>query len=212
MAEHSIHNQLKKEIKELPPGKLLFPTDFLEIGDGPSLLMAFSRMVREKILIRLAKGIYVKHQEDPYLGKILPSLDQIAKAIAEKEQVIIRPTGSQALNMLGLSTQVPTKVVYLTNGSRREIKVGKGVIIFKPTTPKKLAAKNFLIYLSIQALIELGSKGTNQKVINILTEKLRQIPPGEIREDARHAPQIVRQTLLTIAKKLTHDDSISTIT
>lgn len=211
MAEHSIHNQLESEIKQLPPGKLLFPADFLEMGSSTALLMAFSRMAREKQLTRLAKGIYMKPQDDPYVGKLLPSLDQIAKAIAEKERVIIRPTGSHALNILGLSTQVPTKVVYLTNGSRRQVRVGRGIITFKPTTPKNLAAANHLVYLAIQALIELGPPKTNQRVINILTEKLRQIRPSVIKEDARFAPQFAHQTLLTIANKLSHDDSILAI-
>lgn len=202
--ELSLHTRLEKEIDQKPPGQILFPGDFLELGNASAIHMALSRIVEKKILTRLGKGIYVKPRTDPVIGVVLPSLDQIAQAVAEKEQVIIRPTGSHALNKLGLSTQIPTRVVYLTNGSRRHIRIGKGVITFKPTTPKNLAAKNELVFLAIQSLIELGPSGTNQRVIETLTEKLRHIPVNVIREDARHAPQFACKTLLSIANKLAH--------
>lgn len=200
----SIHTRLEDEISQRSPGQILFPSDFLELGSASAIHMALSRLVDKKVLTRLGKGIYVKPQSDPIIGTVLPSLDAIAQAIAEKERVIIRPTGSHALNKLGLSTQVPTKVVYLTNGSRRRIEIGRGVINFKPTTPKNLAAKNELVFLAIQSLIELGPRGASQKVIDILTEKLRVIPVSDIREDARYAPQFTYQTLLSIANNLAH--------
>lgn len=204
IAEVSLQNRLEKEIGRKKPGTVLFPSDFLQLGSVTAVHMALSRLTEQKLLRRLGKGIYVKPKTDPLLGPILPSLDAVAQAVAENEQVIIRATGSQALNKLGLSTQVPTKVVYLTNGSRRRIQIGRGVITFKPTTPKKLAAKNEMVFLAIQALIELGPKGTDQRVVDILTEKLRAVPVNKIREDARHAPQAAGQTLLAIANKLAH--------
>lgn len=188
------------------PGQILFPGDFLELGSVSAIHMALSRLVEKKKLIRVGKGIFYKPRIDPLLGPISPSLGDLAQIIAQKEQVIIRPTGSYALNRLGLSTQVPTKVVFLTNGSRRRIKAGKGIITFKPTTPKNLAAKNELVFLAIQAMKELGAAGTTQRVIDILTEKLRSVPVDVIREDARNAPQFAHQILLSIANKLTHHD------
>lgn len=204
VSEDSIQTLLKEVISQKPPGKILFPSDFLALGSASAIHMALSRLVKKKALTRLGKGIYVKPQTDPVIGTVLPSLDAIAHAIAEKERVIIRPTGSHALNKLGLSTQVPMKVIYLTNGSRRRIKIGRGVITFEPTTPKNLAAKNELVFLAIQSLIELGPTGTTQKVIDILTEKLGYIPITALREDAKYAPQFACQTLLSIANKLAH--------
>jgi hypothetical protein len=209
VSESSLHTRLEKEIEGRIPGEILFPTDFLELGSSTAILMTLSRLEDQGILKRLAKGIYVKPEANPDFGPILPSLDAIAQAIAAKEQVIIRPTGAYALNKLGLSTQVPTKVVYLTNGSRRHIKVGRGFITFKPTTPKKLAAKNELVFLAIQSLIALGPTSIRDpKVLQILIDKLKQVPVPVIREDARHAPQFVSTCLLQIAHQLDTNDRI----
>lgn len=205
-AELSLQSRLEDQIEQMQAGQIFFPTDFLELGKSTAVHMALSRLEGKKKFTRLGKGIYVKFKKDPVLGPVLPSLDNIAHAIAEKEKVIIRPTGSHALNRLGLSTQIPTKVVYLTNGSRRRIKIGRGTITFKPTTPKNLAAKNELIFLAIQSLIELEPAGISKKVIETLTQKLKDIPVTEIREDARSAPQFVSQTLLTIANTLSRKE------
>lgn len=202
--QSSLHSRIEDAIDLLEPGKILFPGDFLELGAPEGILMTLSRLTDQKILTRLAKGIYVKPKEDPLLGPVLPSLEDIAKAIATKEQVVIRPTGSYALNKLGLSTQVPTKVVFLTNGSRRRVQIGKGVITFKPTTPKNLAAKNEIVFLAIQSLIELGQNNISEKTKIALTNIFRYVHPSVIREDARYAPQFACKILLDIADKIAH--------
>lgn len=204
MRETSLHTRLEQLIASQKPGEIIFPADFLELGSPEANLMALSRLTDQNKIVRLAKGIYVKPRIDEQLGPVLPSLEEIAHAIAEKEHVIIRPTGSYALNKLGLSTQVPTKVVFLTNGSRRQIRIGKGILTFKPTTPKNLAAKNELVFLAIQSLIELGEQKTTDKVKAILKDKLQAVPPIAIREDAKFAPQHASKTLLRIANELAH--------
>lgn len=204
MSELSLHTQVEQAIADKKLGEPFFPDNFLELGSPEAIHMALSRLTSQGEIIRLAKGIYIKPQVDELLGQVLPSLEEIAGAIAEKEKVIIRPTGAYALNKLGLSTQVPTKLVYLTNGSKRQIRIGKGMLTFKPTTPKKLAAKNELVFLAIQALTELGEEKTTDKVKTILTEKLRTVPPAIIREEAKFAPQHVHKTLLTIVNQLVH--------
>jgi len=203
---YSLHKQIEGRIQDTKPGVVLFPSEFLELGTADAIHKTFSRLVRQGKIMRLAKGIYLKPKNDPLLGLIQPSLEEIAHQIAEREKVIIRPTGAYALNKLGISTQVPTKVVFLTNGSRRMIRVGKATINFKPTTPKKLAAENETVFLAIQALLALGEKGTTERVISTLTERLRPISPDTIRADARTATQHVAQTLIHIASNLENHD------
>ncbi len=202
MPEKSLHKRLENLITKKNAGEIIFPIDFLELGSPEAVHMALSRVADQKLITRLAKGIYVKPRMDEQLGAVLPSLEEIAHALAKKEHVIIRPTGAYALNKMGLSTQVPTKVVFLTNGSKRQIRIGKGILTFKPTTPKNLAAKNELVFLAIQSLIELGEKKTSDKVKAILKDKLRSVSPEIIREDAKFAPQHACKTLLTIANEL----------
>ena len=210
--DHSSQSRLDELIEHKEPGQLLFPSEFFDIGSPEAIHMAFSRLVRQNVLTRLGKGIYLKPKIDPQLGQLYPSLEEIARKIAEKEKVVIRPAGSYALNKLGLSIQVPTKVVFLTNGSPRTIRIGKGAITFKSTTPKKLSAKSDTVFLAIQALIELGEKGTTDKIIESLCTILQREGPAAIREDARSAPNHVTQTLYLIADKIESNDRVSSIT
>ncbi|MFY9463712.1 MAG: DUF6088 family protein [Sediminibacterium sp.] len=105
-----IQTQIKEEItgKE---GQLFFPEDFIHLGSPEAIHMALSRLAKEKELTRLAKGIYLRPKVHPSHGSVTPSIEKIAAAIAKKDKIIIRPTGSYALNKLGRSTQVPMKVV-----------------------------------------------------------------------------------------------------
>lgn len=210
--DNSSQSLLDELVTHKEPGQLLFPSEYFDIGSPEAIHMAFSRLVRQDTLTRLGKGIYLKPKIDPQLGQLYPSLEEIARKIAEKERVVIRPTGSYALNKLGLSTQVPTKVVFLTNGSPRTIRIGKGTLTFKSTTPKKLSAKSDTVFLAIQALIELGEKGTTDKIIESLCTTLKREGPAAIREDARSAPNHVAQTLYLIADKIESNGRVSSIT
>ena len=201
----SIGNQLITAIHRQKPGKLFFSNDFMHIGSAEAVNMAFSRLAKAKELERLGKGIYLYPKQDPELGTLYPSLETVAEAIAEKEKVKIKPTGASALNKLGLSTQVPMKVIYLTDGSPRKIKVGNGTITFKRVPPKKLAAKGQLTFLAIQALLEMGKPAVNDAVIKRLTEVLKKEGSETILKDAKLAPGWIASIFYSIAKKMNHD-------
>ncbi len=93
-----------------------------------------------------------------------------------------------AQNRLGLSTQVPTKVVYLTDGSPRLIKVGKRTILFKKTSPKNLSTKGQISSLVIQALKDIGNglvtEEEEKKVINFLKKE----DVNNLKNDIKLAP------------------------
>lgn len=191
-----IQRQIKEDLS-LKAGKIIFPEDYLHLGSPEAVHMALSRLVKEKELLRLGKGIYIRQKVDPVIGPIYPSIEDIAQAIAKKEHVVIRPTGAYALNKLGISTQVPMKVVFLTDGQSRSIKIGKGRLTFKRVRPKLLAAKNELVYLAIQALDALGKQ--DEKTQALTFEKIRnvleKVPRKEILADAKYAPQRVTRLL-----------------
>ena len=106
------------------------------------------RLENKQVIIRVAQGIYVRPKISKLLGPLVPSAEEVAEAIAKRDRIRTLPTGSYALNALGLSTQVPMNIVLLTDGSPREIKVGKRKIKFKKTTPKNLLAKGKISRLS----------------------------------------------------------------
>ncbi|MBG6236286.1 putative transcriptional regulator of viral defense system [Pedobacter sp. CAN_A7] len=142
----------------------MFPSDFSELGSVDAVKMSLSRLEKDKVLERLAQGIYLYPKQHPTYGNLYPSTEEIAVQIARRDHVKIIPTGSAALHKLRLITQIPTNMVYLTDGAPRKIKVGKQRITFKAAVAKKLATKGEVSTLVIQALQELGQKGVDDKI------------------------------------------------
>src|SRR5688500_11585780 len=115
----NIHQIVSNSLSASNAGNILFPTDFRGKGTEGAIKMALSRLVKEGKVERIAHGIYFIPSSDPVLGKLDPSPEFVAKQVAEREKVRIRPIGAFALHKLGLSTQVPTRLVYLTDGHPR---------------------------------------------------------------------------------------------
>jgi hypothetical protein len=105
-----------------------------------------------------------------------PSLDAIAQKIAQRDNARIIPTGAYALNKLGLSTQVPANIIYITDGSARQIKFGEGKsITFRHSNDlSNFAYQSKLIQLAILAMREIGekliTKEQTTEIKNIITQ------------------------------------------
>jgi hypothetical protein len=171
----SIEDKIVAHIEALPKGELLLPVDFQELGSSEAVRLSLFRLEKEGFIVRVAQGIYVRPKESGLIGKLTPSAEEVAEAIAKRDRIRTVPTGSYALNALGLSTQVPMNIVLLTDGSPREIKVGKRTIKFKKTTPKNLLAKGKISRLVIQALKEIGNgkvtADEEQKILDLLRKE-----------------------------------------
>lgn len=158
-----------------PKGSLILPDDYRALGSSEAVRKALDRLEDRKVIIRVAHGIYVRPKISKFIGPLTPSAEEVAEAIARRDRIRTVPTGSYALNALGLSTQVPMNIVLLTDGSPREIKVGKRTIRFKRTTPKNLMAKGKISRLVIQALKEIGngklSEEEEQKIVHLLKKE-----------------------------------------
>lgn len=171
----SIEYKIEKSILSKPRGCLLLPGDFIAFGSSDAVRKALDRLQDKEIIKRIAHGIYVRPKISKILGPLTPSAEEVADAIIKRDRIRTVPTGSYALNALGLSTQVPMNIVYLTDGSSREIYVGKRKIKFKKTTPKMLMAKGRISKLVIQALKEIGignaTEEEEQKIIALLKKE-----------------------------------------
>lgn len=192
----SIEKQMVNFISQRGRGTLFFPDDFVAFGSDGATRLALHRLENKDFLIRLAQGIYLYPKKDDLLGVIYPTIDEVAQAIARRDKARIIPTGVQALNRLGLSTQVPMKAVYLTDGAPREIKVGKNSIKFKKTTPKNLAVKGEISGLVIQALRELGQNQVTETEKAKIQKLLNKENPDHVSHDARLAPAWIRKIML----------------
>jgi hypothetical protein len=196
MQRPQVENRIAEALKIYPKGSILFVGDFLEYGNPESVKKALLRLKEKEILVRLAHGIYLYPKVDKELGVLFPSTEEIAKAIARRDKARIVPTGVQALNKLGLSTQVPMKVVYLTDGAARTIKVGKRTITFKKTSPKNLLVQGKLSGLAIQALKTIGQKKLDEEVIEKIQVILQNEKKENIINDAKLSPAWINKILM----------------
>ena len=198
--ENSVTDIIDQKIAKQRPGSILVQEDFRGTGTATAINMALSRLAGKGKIHRLTHGIYYKPKQDPLFGDLLPSPQEVAESIARKEHIRIRPSGMYALHKLGISTQVPTRMVYLTNGQRREIRMGKTEIIFKPTTAKKMALKGPLSSLVIQALEELGTIDLPEKVQQKMKDFLNKENPALLKNDLALAPARVHDFIYHLLK------------
>jgi hypothetical protein len=126
---------------------------------------------------------------------LIPTAEEVAEAIAKRDRIRTVPTGSFALNALGLSTQVPMNIVLLTDGSAREIRVGKRKIKFKKTTPKNLLAKGKISRLVIQALKEIGNGKVTEVEEKKIVDMLRKEDETVLRHDITLAPVWIQKIM-----------------
>jgi hypothetical protein len=196
----SVEKQIEKSIKSKPKGSLILPDDYLNLGSSDAIRKALDRLENKQVILRVAQGIYVRPKISRLIGPLIPTAEEVAEAIAKRDRIRTVPTGSYALNALGLSTQVPMNIVLLTDGSPREIRVGKRKIKFKKTTPKNLLAKGKISRLVIQALKEIGNgKVTTEEELKIV-DLLKKEDEKDLKHDIALAPvwiqKIMRKALI----------------
>ena len=195
----SINSQILEHIKKKRRGQVFFAEDFKHFGTAENVRFVLFSLCKKNILIRLATGIYYYPKIDKKLGLgiLYPSWEDVAYAIAKRDKARIVPTGIYALNRLGFSTQVPANFVFLTDGSPRRIKIGKGKgILFKHTAPKNLAFKNELAMLLTFALKEIKKDNVTSEHLERLKYILQQVPKEEILQDVKLMPYWIKDLIL----------------
>ena len=195
-----VENKVAETLTKLQKGRILFVDDFLDFGNSESIKKALFRLKEKGLLIRVAHGIYLYPKKDKDLGVLYPSAEEIAIAIAKRDKARIIPTGIQALNKLGLSTQISLKVVFLTDGAARSIKIGKRTITFKKTSPKSLLAKGEMSGLAIQALKSIGQNKIGDDVLIKLLAILKKEKKENILHDAKLAVAWINKILMRAVK------------
>lgn len=197
----SVEYKIEKTIKSKPRGSLLFIEDFSHRGSAESIRKALQNLKERGLVKSVAHGIYVRPIMNEYIGEVLPTAEEVAKAIARRDKIKLVPTGVYALNALGLSTQIPLKLVYLTDGAARTIKVGNRTIKLKRTTPKNLLAKGKISALVIQALKKIGKDNATQEELDKIYKALEKEEQKNIKHDITLAPQWIKD----IMKKVLHE-------
>lgn len=181
-------------------GWVFTPREFLSMGDPRSVSMALTRLARKGIIRQLTRGLYDYPTSDPQIGVLTPSIDAVARALSFRHSIRLQPSGGYAANLLGLSDQVPMKVVFLTDGPNRRVQLGKLQIILKRTSPRNMAMAGKTSGLVIQALRHVGQRNVDDRVISKLRQTLSAKDRKRLLPDLRYAPAWVAAAMRKIAE------------
>jgi hypothetical protein len=176
------------------------PATFLNLGSRTAVASALARHKRAGIIRQVARGLYDYPIEHPTLGQVAPSADAVARAIARRHAVRLQPAGAYAANVLGLSEQVPTKIVFLTDGPPRRIKLGRREIVLKRTTPRNMATAGRKSGILFQALRHIGRRHVDDNVVSILDRQLSPVDRVHLLRDLRYAPAWLAELLRPLTR------------
>jgi hypothetical protein len=182
-------------------GTVFTPASFASLGSRAAIDKALQRLVASGNLRRLSRGLYDKPRQDELLGTLWPSVDAVVRALAGKDRIRTQPTGAYAANLLGLSEQVPAKVVLLTDGTARSVQAGPLQITLKRTTPREMAAAGRLSGLVIQAFKALGAKNITPERIRRLRQTLPATERAKLIQDIALAPGWMQPFLRELARE-----------
>lgn len=187
----SIESKIIQSVAKRGRGTVFFPSDFAHIGSKSAILKALERLSAEGVVLRVARGIYCYPKTDKALGlgALLPTFEEIAQAIARRDKAKIVPAGAYALNRLGLSTQVPMNVIYLTDGTSRKVSISDNRgISFKHVSPKNLAFQNELTLLINSALKDLGQENVTEEQLSRIKTLLSNEHKDKVMVDIKLMP------------------------
>lgn len=198
----NIRESVEHRIKKHGRGYAFTRKDMLDLADSGTIGRILARLVEDGTIRRIDRGLF----DYPYVneklgGQLSPDIDQVARALARKFRWTIVPQGALAANKLGLSQQVPTKYIYLSDGPTKQFNVGNRTILFRHARPKDLRADSVLSATIIQALRYLGKDSFNQDLIKRLRKNLSLNDRKRLVKDTRYGTDWIHQ----IAKHLVGD-------
>jgi hypothetical protein len=157
-------------IEELSTGEVFIISDFSDIADTTVVRKVLSRLEEDGRIRRIMRGVYDRPEYNDFLGEYIePVPDKVAHALARNFGWTIVPCGDTALNMLGLSTQVPAVWLYVSDGTYKEYTYNNTTIQFKRTTNKEISKISYKTALVIQALKALGK----DKITDEMVKKIK---------------------------------------
>jgi hypothetical protein len=196
-----VANKIVNRIYRHGKGWCFTPKDFADLGSTESVRIKLFRLAKQKIIRRLAKGLYDYPREHKEIGLLSPGPDAIAEALARHDRIRVQSTGAYAANLLGLSEQVPAKVVYLTEGRARRVIVGNREIRLKQTTSQNMATAGRISGMVIQALRYIGKDRLTPAHVKMLQRKLSAADKKCLRADLIHAPAWMHKSLRQICEE-----------
>lgn len=184
----SIANKILSRVHGRGRGWAFSTNDFVSEFTREQIDNALSNLTKQNKIRRVCRGIYDYPQYSTILDQYLsPNFDQVAQAMARKFNWRIQPSGDAALNLLGLSTQVPGRIVYLSDGPNRKYTIGNYTLEFKKSALKDVGFKHKESGLIVQALKALGKEQTTQISLHDIRRKIDLSKRRKILKDTKSA-------------------------
>lgn len=198
---HPIASKLLTRLKS-SAGTIVSVKDLLDLGPRAAVDQALSRLVREGQIQRVRRGLYAWPRTSALLKRpAMPSPDELAQAWAKKNGLRLVPSGAYAANLLGLTTQVPAKITYYTNGRTKTLTLGPYSIRLLNRGPKTMDVEGRGSALVLQALRYLGKDSVTPEKIARLRGMLRKKDRAELKLALSHAPAWMKPVLHQIIDK-----------
>jgi hypothetical protein len=196
----SVDSAIRIRLEKKGRGWCFTPTAFLDLGSRNAVWMALSRLCQKGVVRRLARGLYDYPRQHPRIGMLSPDPDRIARALSERDASRIQPSGAYAANMLGLSDQVPARIVFLTDGAPRHVRIGRQEIVLKNTTPRNMATAGRISGTVIQALRHVGAGHIGRDQVAHLRRTLPQKDRDQLRRDRPYAPGWMHRVIADVVE------------
>ena len=195
---------VKNRINTFETGTVFTATDFADIADAKTVHMSLTRLTDENTIRKVTRGIYLKPKFSTLLNEELHARpDDVAHSIARNYGWTIIPSDAAALNVLGLSTQVPAKWQYISNGPYKEYNINGTQISFKHTNKNtELTQVSYKTALVIRALKALGKNNVSESEIRSISEKLSESEINTLVCEAKYSTSWIYEIIKTIGREV----------
>jgi hypothetical protein len=196
--ENKIYSTIKKKTTD---GYAFSSIDFIGDFSRDSIDKALSTLVKKNKIRRVARGIYDYPEYSDFLKQELsPNIEEVAKALARKFNWRIEISGESALNIMGLSTQVVGRYVYLSDGTNRTYNIKGTTLEFKKASLKNMGFKHDESKLIVQALKALGKEHITKDVIEKIRKYIEPKMYSNIRNDTQTTVIWIYDTIKQICR------------
>ena len=192
---------ISDKINDFDSHKVFFANDFLDIASNATVRQILKRLADEDKIKRVIDGFYYNPKYSELIGEYeAVSIHELALAIARKYNWNIAPYSSTALNLLGLSTQVPTHYKYISSGRYKEYKIGDTILEFKKVNPGEIANMSLKTATVIQAIKSLGKENINAQVVQKIRENLTQEERTDLMNESKSVPAWIYEVIREICE------------
>lgn len=194
-------NQIEERIRNSPKGTIFLTSDFTDLASSDAANRALLRLEESGLIRRILFGVYEYPDYNEFLDEYVePSPDMVAHALARKFGWTIVPCGDTALNMLGISTQVPSVWLYVSDGTYKEYVYGNIIIKFKRTTNKEISKISYKTALVIQALKALGKENITDEIIGKIITTTTEEEKATMFAEAKYATSWIYDIIKEICR------------